>query len=276
VGGTAHKPGDRRKVSEIFHSFRHHFYMPRLARVIAIDTAHHVTQRGNAHRFILNSDSDRLVYLDLLVRFSRLYELSLAGYCLMSNHVHLIVVPHRPDSLASALQHAHGRYAAYLNAREASDGHVWQGRYYSCPLDLPHLWAALRYCELNPVRAGLVAQPDRYRWSSAVAHCGGYWPDFLERLAWCARWTSPAWREYLAADESSNDADAIRSSTHTGRPLGTQDFIEQLELTLRRRLTPQKGGRPPRRSQADRQAAIGFQLQDDARAAETFRLSPGL
>ena len=90
----------------------------------------------------------------------------------MSNHVHLIVVPARHDSLRLALKHTHGRYAAYFNARFASSGHVWQGRFYSCPLDLPHLWAALRYTELNPVRAGMVADPAAYHWSSAAAHCG--------------------------------------------------------------------------------------------------------
>jgi len=83
------------------------------------------------------------------------HRLSLAGYCLMSNHVHLIVIPRRADSLALALKHAHGQYAAYSNALHASAGHVWQGRYYSCPLDTPHLWAAPRYAERNPVRAGL-------------------------------------------------------------------------------------------------------------------------
>ena len=95
----------------------------------------------------------------------------------MSNHVHLIAVPERDDSLRLALKHTHGRYAAYFNARCASSGHVWQGRYYSCPLDLPHLWAALRYTELNPVRAGMVEDPDAYPWSSAAAHCGGNHPD---------------------------------------------------------------------------------------------------
>ena len=74
----------------------------------------------------------------------------------MSNHVHLVLVPRRAASLGLALKHAHGRYASYWNAIHHSSGHVWQGRYYSCPLDEPHLWEALRYTELNPVRAGLV------------------------------------------------------------------------------------------------------------------------
>ena len=87
-----------------------------------MNTPHHITQRGNARRFILDSDSDRAVYLDLLFHYSRLHRLSLAGYCLMSNHVHLIAVPQRTDSLPLALKHAHGRFAAYFNARHLSSG----------------------------------------------------------------------------------------------------------------------------------------------------------
>ena len=238
----------------------HCIYMPRLARVIAVDTPHHVTQRGNAHRFILDCDSDRAVYLDLLVQFSRLNHLSLMGYCLMSNHVHLIAVPHRTDSLARALQQAHGRYAAYLNVRQASDGHVWQGRYYSCPLDEAHLWAALRYCELNPVRAGIVGRPEEYRWSSAAAHCGGPCPAFLERTAWENAWTRSAWVEYLLGDGAERDAEMIRATTHTGRPLGSADFVRNLESALGRRLAPQKGGRRPATENAEEgQRIIAFE-----------------
>jgi len=145
--------------------------MARLARVIALDTPHHVTQRGNARQFILESDAGRLVYLQLLQHYCQFHHLSLLGYCLMSNHIHLIVIPQQPDSLAVALKQVHGRFAAYFNASHQSSGHVWQGRYYSCPLDTPHLWAGLRYTELNPVRAGLVAEPEAFRCSSAAKHC---------------------------------------------------------------------------------------------------------
>src|SRR5579871_771625 len=126
--------------------------MARMARVVAVDVPHHITQRGNAGRFVLECDADRLVYLHLLQHYSQLYHLSLLGYCLMTNHVHLIAVPERNQAMELALKQTHGRYATYFNARYECSGHVWQGRYYSCPLDLAHLWAALRYTELNPVR----------------------------------------------------------------------------------------------------------------------------
>jgi putative transposase len=129
--------------------------MARLPRVVVAEVPHHVTQRGNARQVIFSSDADRITYLDLLQEYSRLYGLSLVGYCLMSNHVHLIVVPQTLPALSQSLKQAHGRYAAYWNAHQSSSGHVWQGRFYSCPLDEPHFWKALRYAELNPVRAGM-------------------------------------------------------------------------------------------------------------------------
>ena len=126
--------------------------MARFARVVAVDIPHHITQRGNARQVILSTDADRSTYLDLLRHYSQLYGLSLLGYCLMSNHVHLIAVPTTAEAMALTLKHAHGRYASYWNVRQSASGHVWQGRFYSCPLDPTHQWAAMRYAELNPVR----------------------------------------------------------------------------------------------------------------------------
>ena len=233
--------------------------MARFARVVALDTPHHVTQRGNGRSVILESDVDRLVYLDLLRRHCRLYRLSLAGYCLMSNHVHLIVIPERPDSLCRALKQTHGRYAAYFNSRHASSGHVWQGRYYSCPLDEAHFWAALRYTELNPVRAGMVEQPQEYPWSSASAHVGDGGEDSaLDIEAWRQSWTAATWCQYLEDAGSGAYTYAIRQNTHTGRPLGTPEFVATWEKALGRHLMPAKGGRPSKAEIDRRQQAIGF------------------
>lgn len=232
--------------------------MARLARVVALNTPHHITQRGNGRRAVFESDSDQLVYLDLLRHHCAVHRLSLAGYCLMTNHVHLIVIPTRDDSLLLALKHTHGRYAAYCNARHAASGHLWQGRYYSCPLDEPHFWAALRYTELNPVRAGMVAEPERYRWSSAAAHCRDQADAWLEMQWWRAVWTPATWRAYLTAAGAEADAEAIRRNTHTGRPLGGEDFVTDLERALRRRLAPGKGGRPPKTEVDARQQTFGF------------------
>ncbi len=156
--------------------------MARLPRVVITGVAHHVTQRGNARQVILTNDADRIAYLELLRQYSELYRLSLLGYCLMSNHVHLIVVPQTSDALAQTLKQAHGRYSAYWNARASSSGHVWQGRFYSRPLDESHLWAALRYVELNAVRAGMVVAPEQWPWSSAFRASFEFPPSFPEFL----------------------------------------------------------------------------------------------
>ncbi len=231
--------------------------MSRLPRVVVVGVPHHVTQRGNARQVILTSDSDRATYLTLLRQYSDLYRLSLLGYCLMSNHVHLIVIPHTSQALARALKHAHGRYAAYWNAHQCSSGHVWQGRFYSCPLDEARLWAALRYVELNPVRAGMVESAEQWRWSSAAAHCGTAVPDaMLETERWGQRWTAAEWIQYLAEAEPTADVIALRRATYTGRPLGTFEFVAGLERLTARSLAPRKGGRPKKAQPDLRQLAL--------------------
>jgi REP-associated tyrosine transposase len=221
--------------------------MARFARVVVADVAHHVTQRGNARQVILASDADRTAYLDLLRDYSSLYGLSLLGYCLMSNHVHLIAVPHAATALAQSLKQAHGRYAAYWNAKRSSTGHVWQGRFFSCPLDNAHLWVALRYVELNPVRAAMVESAEQWAWSSAAAHCGSASSDtMLEMERWRSRWTVQGWQDFLARADSASELSTLRHSTHTGRPLGSPEFVASLEESTSRALTPRKGGRPKR------------------------------
>ncbi len=157
-----------------------------------------MTQRGNGRRFLLESDADRRVYLDLLRENLALHEVLLVGYCVMSNHVHLIVIPTDAEGLALSMKHTHGRYASYWNVVHSSSGHAWQGRYFSCPLDGPHLWEALRYTELNPVRAHLVDEAQAWTWSSAAAHCGTVQADtFLSTELWQNHWNNADWREYL-------------------------------------------------------------------------------
>jgi putative transposase len=217
--------------------------MARFPRVVVVDVPHDVTQRGNARQVILSTDSDRSIYLELLREHSELYGLSLLGYCLMSNHVHLIAVPCRPESLSHTLKQAHDRYASYWNAQQSSSGHVWQGRFYSCPLDEQHLWEALRYVELNPVRAGMVSAPEQWLWSSAAAHCGLAACPLLEMSRWHSRWTAEEWRAFLAAPTLPEEINALRKSTHTGRPLGEPDFVSALEQRMQRPLAPRKPGR---------------------------------
>jgi putative transposase len=216
--------------------------MARLLRVEALDVPHHVTQRGNGRRVVFESDNDRLVYLALIVQHSKHRGVTIIGYCLMPNHVHLVLCPYRPNAIATALRDTNGRYASYLNSRQATTGHVWQGRYYSCALDSIHRWNALRHVELNPVRAGLVERAEDYAWSSARAHLRGERDGITDLQEWATQWNPGDWREFMSAP-SLND-EPIRESTHRGRPLGSAEFVARLEANMKRRLTPGKGGRP--------------------------------
>jgi putative transposase len=233
--------------------------MTRFARVIAVGVPHHITQRGNARRFILQDEADRKVYLDLLRQSTELHGIALIGYCLMSNHVHLVAVPRKADVLARALKETHGRFACYWNALHHSTGHVWQGRYYSCPVDEPHLWEALRYTELNPVRASLVATAECWGWSSAAAHCAadstGAW---LAMHLWHGRWSPVTWRAYLDAGVTESQLAAIRRSTYSGRPLGSQEFTRTLENETKRRLAPQKRGPSKKTNTSENQKTFSF------------------
>jgi putative transposase len=233
--------------------------MARLARVIAVGVPHHITQRGNAQRFILQDETDRKVYLDLLRQSTELHGVALIGYCLMLNHVHLVAVPPQADVLARALKETHGRFASYWNALHHSTGHVWQGRYYSCPLDEPHLWEALRYTELNPVRASLVTRAECWDGSSAAAHCGA--DSIGPRLAmhlWRGRWSAVTWRAYLDAGVTESQLAAIRRSTYSGRPLGSQEFTHTLEKETKRRLAPQKRGPKKKTDKSETQETFFF------------------
>ena len=219
--------------------------MPRGSRIVIADVAHHVTQRGNGRQDLLASDVERSVYLDLLRQGLRKHELSVLGYCLMSNHVHFIAVPRQAVDLAETFRQVHGRYASYWNAAHSSTGHAWQGRFYSCPMDAGHLWTALRYAELNPVRARMVDKAVDWPWSSAAVHCGMAEPNIeLEMATWRQQWSEASWRNFLHKGESEADLRVIRRCTQTGRPLGPDHFTRMLEERLERRLTPRRPGRP--------------------------------
>jgi putative transposase len=145
--------------------------MTRFARVVVPVVPMHVVHRGNRRGEVFLDDADRLSYLDQLTLRCERHGVELWAYCLMTNHVHLLVVPHHRHSLARVIATTHQRHADRLNRRREQSGHLWQNRYFSTVLDQRHLWTAVRYIERNPVRGGLVARAEDYRWSSAVAHC---------------------------------------------------------------------------------------------------------
>src|SRR4051794_17546370 len=146
--------------------------MPRAARVVVPGFPHHVTQRGNRRQRTFFREEDYAHYLRLLRFWCAQAGTEVWAWCLMPNHVHLVLVPARKDGLAAALAPVHRRYTWTVNQREGWRGFLWQGRFASSPMDEAHLHACLRYVELNPVRAGLVERAEHWRWSSARAHLG--------------------------------------------------------------------------------------------------------
>ncbi len=193
--------------------------MARTARFVVPGLPHHVTHRGNRRGEVFFSDADRESYLRRLARCADRYGLEIWAYCLMTNHVHLIVRPERPDSLARTIGDTHGQHARRIHRREGWSGHLWANRYYSAALGPGHLWAAVRYVERNPVRAEVAAFAEEYPWSSARAHCG-LAPD--GPLAPGRPFPGPIadWRAWLGSEPIADLDVAIRKSTSKGRPLG--------------------------------------------------------
>jgi len=167
------------------------------------------------------------------------YDVAIWAWCLMPNHVHLIAVPQTESGLARAIGEAHRRYTRKINFRESWRGHLWQGRFASFPMDEPHLLAAIRYIEMNPVAAGLVSSPAEYPWSSACAHLNG--TDDLLSSAFPLYETIHNWDDFLGLS-SDEDLQKLKRHENTGRPLGNDNFVKKVEQTLGRVLRPQKPG----------------------------------
>ena len=197
---------------------------------------------------MLLDDEDRETYLALLGKNASSAELDILGYCLMTNHVPLIVVPRKRDSMATPFRRVHGSYSQWLNIRLRRTGHLWQNRFFSCPLGPSNVADAMRYVEFNPVRAEMVESVLDYPWSSAQAHAGLVAaPEQLERRGWEERYPLLKWKEVLGLGfRQSGDLDRWREATRTGRPFGTDDFVAELEAKLDRRLFPQTPGPKPK------------------------------
>ncbi len=217
--------------------------MARLARVVVPGVPHHVTQRGNRRLETFFEDEDYEAYLELMAESCAAARVAVWAYCLLPNHVHLVLVPKDADGLRAALGEAHRRYTRRINLREGWQGHLWQERFHSFPMDEAYLMAAARHVELNPLRAGLVKRPRAWRWSSARAHLAGK-DDALVRVAPLLE-RKPDWAAFLAGGLSEDDLEQIRKHSRTGRPLGSKRFVARLERRLGRTLAPQKPGPKP-------------------------------
>lgn len=201
--------------------------MPRRARIVPPDCPIHVTHRGNWRAPIFVGGGSQRRYLHLLRAETRRFGVEVWAYCLMPNHVHLIVVAHEAHALSKAMHRAHGQYAQWLNARQGWSGHLWSSRFFSTAMDEAHLWAAVRYVECNPVRAGLVQRAEDHLWSSARAHAMKF-PDPLLAPTRPFPGQIENWSAWLAADaDRALEAD-IRERTSTGQPAGDAAFVARV------------------------------------------------
>jgi len=218
--------------------------MSRLARIVVPGLPHHVTQRGNRREAIFFEDGDHEVYRDLLAEQTRRYDVGVWAYCLMPNHVHLILTPSDETGLGRAVGEAHRRYTNFVNARGRWSGHLFQSRFSSVAMDEEHLIAAVRYVSLNPVRARLVKRAEDWPWSSVRAHLAGADDSLasvrpvLDRVGRFA--------DLLQTDADDPAFRPLRASEGTGRPLGAADFIADIERRLGRPIAKRAAGRKPK------------------------------
>src|SRR5882762_3155125 len=223
--------------------------MARLARVVIPGHPHHVTQRGNGRARTFFGDDDYALYRDLLTEHCRAADVGVWGWCLMPNHVHLILVPSDPDGLRRALARVHRSYAGIIQARRKRSGHFWQGRFGAIAMDEPHLAAALRYVSLNPVRARLVERAQDWRWSSTRAHLRGK-DDGITALT-PIRERFPRFADLLESEPEADMFERLRSAESVGRPLGDDRFFTRVERLTKRSLKPGKRGPKPSQSESD-------------------------
>lgn len=227
--------------------------MARAPRIVAPGLAHHVTQRGNNRQDVFRTDDDRRLYLHTLKARCALHDVIVHAYCLMRNHVHLVVTPTTAAALAHAIGQTHWLYTQHFNRTHGHSGHLWQNRFFSCPLVDEHEIAAIRYTERNPVSAQLVKLPWQYTWSSAAVHCGKARDTFklLDGAQFARRYGPDQWQSILLEHGDDVDDEHLEHCLRSGRPVADDRGMKRLERLLGRRLP----ARVWRSGRADRQSA---------------------
>jgi putative transposase len=220
--------------------------MARTARFILPGTPHHVVARGVNRSHLFRSGYDKLKYLKRFTTLADQCGVLVHGYCLMDNHVHWLLTPSQPDSLARLFHRLHTWWAMHFNRCQDRCGHLFENRYHSTPLEENHYWTALRYVEVNPRRAGVKGELGEWEYSSARAHLSGA-EDPLVKLVWEAwrdRYGAAQWREFLA--ESDREVEMrLRRALSGNRVCGSEGWVRGLETAHGRRLGWRPRGRPP-------------------------------
>jgi len=229
--------------------------MPRKARIMVPDTPHHIIQRGHNRQTVFAHDEDYQYYLENLFEWKKEFDCQLYAWCLMTNHVHLIIQPGgSTEGLSQLMKRLAGRQTRYVNRLEQRTGSLWEGRFKSSPIETDaYLLACCRYIELNPVRAQMVASPEDYLWSSYRMKTGLQEPKGLD-LDECylglgndQQQRESRYKAWVHADVSDSEVQYIRESLQYGHPTGGEKFRDEIEAKLRVRLALNKRGRPRKR-----------------------------
>lgn len=226
--------------------------MPRTARITIPNYPHHVIQRGHNRQPVFAHDEDYHYYLDNLAKWKTVYGCKLYAYCLMTNHVHLVIDPGEdPASLGFLMKRLAGRQTRYVNRLEGRTGTLWEGRYKSSPIENDeYLLACCRYVDLNPLQAGMCERPEAYRWSSCAAHFGSERPQWLDRgPGWLSLGETDTqralvYRDLLSAPIGDEEREAIILPVQRGQLTGSAAFVDAVAEKLGRRVELRGQGRP--------------------------------
>jgi putative transposase len=232
--------------------------MARLPRYIIPGQPQHIIQRGNNRQAIFAAEEDYQFFRDALIDASVKCDLAIHAYVWMTNHIHLLATPGAQDSISKVFQSVGRKYVQYFNFNYKRSGTLWEGRYRATVVDSErYLLTVMRYIELNPVRANMVAHPRDYPWSSSYAHNAGVnggatgkSMDWLvpqreyQRLGRTIQERQEAYRQLFKAAVPKDDLKAIRDSTHKGWALGSERFVKKIEALGQRRAASKGVGRP--------------------------------
>jgi len=215
------------------------FAMPRRARMYLPNFTYHIVQRGNNHQACFFAKDDYLYYLERLRCIMPRYGVKLHAYCLMTNHIHLLMTPKLETSISDTLRVVGSSYAQYINKTYRRTGTLWEGRHKASAVESEsYLLRCYRYIELNPVNANMVESPEEYRWSSYHSNA---WGDastivtpHLEYLSLGKDTESRCfhYRELFKVDLSQQDLHSFKKAAHYSVPVGSDRFVEQIKIEL--------------------------------------------
>ncbi len=233
--------------------------MPRTARIVVPNVPHHIVQRGHNKQTVFVSDNDYQYYLENLFEWKEKLHCAVYAWCLMTNHIHLIINPGEDsDNLGCLMKRLAGKQTRYVNRLESRTGSLWEGRYKSSPIQSDaYLLACSRYVELNPVRAMMVDVPEGYQWSSYQTKIGLKENKQLDidtcylSLGSTTEQRQERYQQWVMLDTSETELKYIREARKHSHPIGNGKFVEEIEEKLDVRLSVNKPGRPRKENQVN-------------------------